>query len=845
MKTNWVVKYRPLLVAAVGLALLPLVIDMLGLSLGTALSIVALTIAALGLNMLVGYTGLVSFGHTTWFGIGAYAAALVQRHWLPDQIVLPIICGVAFVAILSAAVGVLILRRRGVYFALMTLALAALTYTVAFRWTAVTGGEDGLGGLQRGSIGPFDLDVAMNYYVFVSLIGLAVLYLLLRVVRSPFGHVLVAIRENQMRATFQGYPVQRYKLAVFVLSAAITALAGALSGFQHYIVSAEAASVEFSGELLAMVVIGGMHAHILGPAVGVLFYILFRELFSIWTGDWLFWFGLVFVALVMYSPGGIVGIGAKIRQRLRPPPEEEAAMSLRQIEKNPPLPEFLRPERSEGIVLAAEGISRRFGGIQAVRNAALTVSAGEIHALIGPNGAGKTTLFNLISGGVTLNSGTVKLHGREIQNLTPDRVCQHGLARSFQITNLFEGLSIYENLRLSAQARLPGSFNFWKDVSDFDEVNRDTAALVHFLGLRGIEDIKGGSLSYGGQRLVDLGIALASRPQMLLLDEPLAGLAAAERERVSNLIKTISSNISVLIVEHDIDRVLAFSHRVTVMNQGEVLLTGAPDVIRNDRQVQEIYTGKGVHSLSRQRTCQAPEGEPVLKASKLNTFYGKSHILNDASLDVRKGEIVALLGRNGAGKSTLLKSLAGLKPPESGSILFEGQEISAMPAYAIARLGIGYVPQHRGLFAGMTVAENLSLGRMARKTDGAEGVVWSEEHVLELFPRLKERLRSHADYLSGGEQQMLAVARALSGNVRLLLLDEPFEGLAPAVVEELFEVFDRLREHLPIVIVDHNLDIVLALADRVFALERGAIFHEGPASALLNDLNYRKEILWL
>jgi len=190
--------------------------------------------------------------------------------------------------------------------------------------------------------------------------------------------------------------------------------------------------------------------------------------------------------------------------------------------------------------------------------------------VIGPNGAGKTTLFNLISGGVTLNGGTVKLHGREIHNLTPDRVCQCGLARSFQITNLFEGLSIYENLRLSAQARLPGSFNFWKDVDDFDEVNRDTAALVHFLGLHGIEEIKGGSLSYGGQRLVDLGIALASRPKMLLLDEPQAGLAAAERERVANLIKTISSNISVLIVEHDIDRVLAFSHRVTVMNQGEV-----------------------------------------------------------------------------------------------------------------------------------------------------------------------------------------------------------------------------------------------------------------------------------
>ena len=145
----------------------------------------------------------------------------------------------------------------------------------------------------------------------------------------------------------------------------------------------------------------------------------------------------------------------------------------------------------------------------------------------------------------------------------------------------------------------------------------------------------------------------------------------------------------------------------------------------------------------------------------------------------------------------------------------------------------------------MTVAENLALGRLARKTDGSNGVVWSEDKILEYFPRLKERLNVSADYLSGGEQQMVAVARALSGNVRLLLLDEPFEGLAPAVVLELFRVFDELRKHVSIVIVEHNLDLVLALADRVFVLERGAVHHQGPAKRLLDDLEYRKKILWL
>ena len=306
--------YRPLWIGTLALVVLPFVMPLFGQTVSTASVLVILAIATLGLNVLVGYTGLISFGHAAWYGIGGYAAALVQKHWLAGQIGLPIVFAMVLVAALSTVVGLLVLRRRGVYFALMTLALAALSYTIAFRWTEVTGGEDGLGGLQRGRLWLFDLDDARAYYVVVALIGLGVLYGLLRMVRSPFGHVLAAIRENEQRATFQGYAVERYKLVAFVISAVVTGLAGALSGFQHYLVSAQSTSVVLSGELLAMVVIGGMH-HILGPAIGVLFYILFRELFSIWTDDWLMWFGLTFVGFVLYSPGGLIGIWAKLQAR--------------------------------------------------------------------------------------------------------------------------------------------------------------------------------------------------------------------------------------------------------------------------------------------------------------------------------------------------------------------------------------------------------------------------------------------------------------------------------------------------------------------------------------------------
>ena len=228
---------------------------------------------------------------------------------------------------------------------------------------------------------------------------------------------------------------------------------------------------------------------------------------------------------------------------------------------------------------------------------------------------------------------------------------------------------------------------------------------------------------------------------------------------------------------------------------------------------------------------------------EVNTFYGKSHILHDVSLEVHENEIVALLGRNGAGKSTLLKSLIGIAPPARGRILLDGQEVQTLPSAKLSRLGIGYVPQGRALFAGMSVAHNLELGRLRRQT--GVGVRWDLERILEYFPRLRERLDTPADYLSGGEQQMAAVARALSGDVRVLLLDEPFEGLAPAVIEQLFESFDRLRREVAIVIVDHHLDLALALSDRTVALERGQITWTGASKDLRDDLELRRKVLWL
>ena len=279
------------------------------------------------------------------------------------------------------------------------------------------------------------------------------------------------------------------------------------------------------------------------------------------------------------------------------------------------------------------------------------------------------------------------------------------------------------------------------------------------------------------------------------------------------------------------------------MNEGHVLVDGTVETARNDAKVREVYIGSGTAAVAAQTRASAAGSEPLLTVDGVDTFYGKSHILNAVSFDVREHEIVALLGRNGAGKSTLLKSLIGIAQPKDGSITLLGENTVSLPSADIARRGIGYVPQGRGLFTGMTVADNLALGRLKRLT-GA-GIHWDDDRIVAFFPRLAERWRMPADFLSGGEQQMVAVARALAGDVRVLLLDEPFEGLSPAVTEELFEAFDKLRHEIALIIVDHHLDLALALSDRTVVLERGSVTWTGASSLLKHDLELRRKVLWL
>jgi branched-chain amino acid transport system ATP-binding protein len=233
----------------------------------------------------------------------------------------------------------------------------------------------------------------------------------------------------------------------------------------------------------------------------------------------------------------------------------------------------------------------------------------------------------------------------------------------------------------------------------------------------------------------------------------------------------------------------------------------------------------------------------MLTVRDLDLYYGDAQALERVSLEVPAGEIVAIVGANGAGKSSLIRSIAGMEKPRAGQVAFKDRRIENLQPHQICDLGIGQVAEGRQVFPTLSVHENLEMGALLPRARARAKQALAE--VYAMFPRLAERKGQLAGTLSGGEQQMLALGRCLMGNPELIMFDEPSLGLAPTIVQELFTVFDRLRRHTSIVIVEHNLDLVLALADRVFALERGAVFHAGPAEPLRTDLDYRKRILWL
>jgi ABC-type branched-subunit amino acid transport system ATPase component len=394
------------------------------------------------------------------------------------------------------------------------------------------------------------------------------------------------------------------------------------------------------------------------------------------------------------------------------------------------------------------------------------------------------------------------------------------MARTYQTSQLFGSLSVLDNLAL---ARCRGALG----LRALDHAG--LSGLLAFVGYRGDSAARAADLPHVDRRLVEIARSLAAGPKVLLLDEPAAGLSRGDKQALAGLIRRIADvGITVVLVEHDMTLVMGISDRVVVLDAGIRIAEGTPEAVQRDPAVRKAYLGEhgGVRSQARAR---AQAGELLLETRKLVADYGAEPVLSEIDLEVRDREMVAVLGANGAGKSTLMRALAGLHRPVGGRIEFRAQDVSALAPHHIVRRGIVLVPEGRQVFPELSVVDNVRLGGFLRAGDIERDVA----ALLERFPQLKARSAQRAGLLSGGEQQMLALARGLMAEPQLLLLDEPSLGLAPIVVDELFVALDALRaREVTVLLVDQMAALALSLADRAYVIEAGRMAAQGSAETI-------------
>jgi ABC-type branched-subunit amino acid transport system ATPase component len=366
------------------------------------------------------------------------------------------------------------------------------------------------------------------------------------------------------------------------------------------------------------------------------------------------------------------------------------------------------------------------------------------------------------------------------------------------------------------------------------EVRRAAEALLVFAGYRGPIAALAGDLPHVDRRLVEIARALAARPQVLLLDEPAAGLMRSDKAALAKLIRRIADlGIAVILVEHDMAMVMNISDHIVVLDAGRIIAAGKPAEVRRDSRVLKAYLGDGETRARLRSTPWSGSQDPILSCLKLTAGYGAAPVLEEVSFAVKPGEMVALLGANGAGKSTAMRAVIGLLRPVTGAIVLQDTRIEDLDAHKIAASGLTLVPEGRQVFPELTVLDNILLGAYTRLNVDRDGEV---EALLKRFPRLRERLSSRAGFLSGGEQQLLAIARGLMAKPRILLLDEPSLGLAPAMINELFDVLATLRDDgVTILLVDQMAALALTVADRGYVLESGRIVRDDAAEALAHD----------
>jgi branched-chain amino acid transport system ATP-binding protein len=483
--------------------------------------------------------------------------------------------------------------------------------------------------------------------------------------------------------------------------------------------------------------------------------------------------------------------------------------------------------------LAVEDVSVRFGGLQALDAVALDVAAGEVHGLIGPNGAGKTTLFNVIAGLQRPTHGRVHLGAHDVTGSKPHVRARLGLGRTFQRLELFGTLSARENVQMAAEVQ---QHKLTSGRTPSEEADYQLARV----GILNVANEPTDSLPTGLARLVEMARALATSPSVLLLDEPSSGLNAEETLGVGTVLQQLASEgMGVLLVEHDMSLVMAICARVDVLDNGLVIARGDPATVQADPVVQEAYLGG--EAASAPPPIRASEnggrstGTPALSAVDVRAGYGRIEVLHGISFEVRKGSALALLGPNGAGKTTLLKAISGQLALTAGTVEVAGQRLGRNATEQLARSGVCMIPEGRSIFPNLTVSENLLMYTFRRA--GLKSA-WVEERAFERFPALSGRRKQLAGTLSGGEQRMLSMARALTTDPQILLLDELSMGLAPIIVDQLYDVVGQLvaSEGLTIIMVEQFVQTALSFADEAAIMVNGELVKQGTPADIHSEV---------
>jgi branched-chain amino acid transport system permease protein len=603
---------RPLLVEIVTAAVLvavPFVLPHLDAAPNTVNRILVWGLFGIGFDILFGYTGLLSFGQSAFYGTGGFIAAYLLTRGGFSHVVLALFIGMVAAALVGYLIGLLALRRTGIYFAMITVAIAEIFFFVEFNpLSEWTGGENGIPGVPTPS---FDLGFATlkftsgwSLYPFLALCYFVGIVIALRIVRSPVGAILTAIRENPLRAAAVGHNVQAYKLTAFVIAAAYAGFAGGLLGVLQGFMPPDAFMFDTSGQLIMQTAIGG-RGTLFGPLVGAGVWLFLQDFLQATLklgAAWKLVLGLVFVLLVCFLRQGIIGgikdlvalASGKGKKTVEAAPETAPAAAAAPV--GPMAARTPVGSGDQRPLLQARGLTKRYGGVVANADIDFDVHPGELRGIIGPNGAGKTTFFKMLTCEVPPTSGSIVFEGRDITGMGITDVCQLGLTKSYQVNQLFNKLTVRENLTIAALAELRGKFRLdlfarLSKIAGLDEQVEHTLQLVN---LTARTDTPVSQLAYGEKRRLEIGLALASSPRLLLLDEPLAGMSPRERAETVQLLKSIAQGRTMIIIDHDMDALFELAERITVLQEGRVLVEGTPDEIKGNAQVQDAYLG-GIH----------------------------------------------------------------------------------------------------------------------------------------------------------------------------------------------------------------------------------------------------------